>query len=188
MKKLWLMAVLTALVFSSCIFSLHPLYTEDTKLFREDLLGKWSQNEDDEEWLFERMKEDPKGYWLSHTQDGQTNRYEAYLVKLDDHLFLDLRQEMPDSAEEQLGSLAFFLPTHNFFKLEFENPNALKVNFFDGEHLEELFEQRRIRIRHEFVEDSYILTASSQELQKFFAKYADDEEAFSDYEQHLVRK
>jgi hypothetical protein len=188
MKKLMIAAGIMAISFSSCIFSLHPLYTEDTKLFREDILGKWWQKEDGQEWTFERMEQDPKGYRLTHVEDGKANQYDAYLIRLGDHLFLDLKPVMPQKAEEELGNLAFFLPTHNFFKIDITGKEQMTVRFFDGEHLDELFEQRRIRIKHEKVEESYVLTASSEELQKFFLKYAEDDKAFSEYEQQLVRK
>jgi len=50
----------------------------------------------------------------------------------------------------------------------------INLKFFDEEKLNELIDQNRIRIKYEkfgFDEDQYLLTATSEELQKFIKKY-----------------
>ena len=50
----------------------------------------------------------------------------------------------------------------------------MKIYFFDIEWLEQLFKQRKIRIKHEVMEeDIIVLTAPTAELQEFVRKYAE---------------
>jgi len=53
---------------------------------------------------------------------------------------------------------------------------------FNPDWLEKLFDENRIRISHENVGDQIVLTASTEELQKFIAKYSYDQEAYVDPE------
>ena len=70
-----------------------------------------------------------------------------------------------------------FIPTHAFLKFEWEN-DELVLYMFSYDRLQELFDQNRIRIRHQQFDDYLVITASTDELQKFIRKYADDEKAF----------
>ena len=49
---------------------------------------------------------------------------------------------------------------------------------FDLEKLNDLFESNLIRLRHENVDGTILITAQPKELQKFFDTYADDESVF----------
>lgn len=43
------------MVLNSCVYSLFPIYTDDTLVFKEELLGKWATGDDPDEYiLFER--------------------------------------------------------------------------------------------------------------------------------------
>jgi len=52
--------------------------------------------------------------------------------------------------------------------------------------LEKAIAKRKVKIRHQRLEDGIVLTASTEELQKFVLKYAD--EAFSDFSEFHRRK
>jgi hypothetical protein len=58
--------------------------------------------------------------------------------------------------------------------------------WYGEDWLEELFEQNRIRIKHETVTspgyDRQVLTASTDELQKFIRKYANDPKTVEEIE------
>jgi hypothetical protein len=69
------------------------------------------------------------------------------------------------------------LPVHIFARVEFVD-EGVEISFFDRDWLEELLEQNRIRIAHEKTPEYFVLTASTDELQKFVIKYSDVEEAF----------
>ncbi|GEM_PF-759465 len=64
MKKLKVFIVLGVLVFgmSSCVYSLFPIYTEDTLVFLPELVGKWRQDPDypNDVIIFEPMSDKKK--------------------------------------------------------------------------------------------------------------------------------
>jgi hypothetical protein len=66
-------------------------------------------------------------------------------------------------------------------KLDLEQ-DAIVLTEFDNERLIDLFASNRIRLAHEMInEDEYVvITASTDNLQKFVARYANDEDAFED--------
>jgi hypothetical protein len=60
-KKSKVIAALVMLIFlmSSCVYSLFPIYTEDTLVYLPELIGTWKMGEDPDDYiLFEKMKED----------------------------------------------------------------------------------------------------------------------------------
>ena len=64
--------------------------------------------------------------------------------------------------------------------------DSIMMYWYGDEWLNQLFEQNRIRIKHETVEsldyDRHVLTASTDELQKFIRKYANDPKTSDDIE------
>ena len=54
----------------------------------------------------------------------------------------------------------------------------MKISMFDPDFVGDLLEHQQIRIKHENTANGFVLTASSEELQKFAEKYADNKEAF----------
>lgn len=198
MKTRLLFSFLLIILASGCVSSLHPLYSSDTLVFRNEMLGTWVQSDGEGQWIFK--KEDPLGdsysyYTLNYTEkevnshkESQSN-YNVHLVKLNNYYFLDFELLLSDEEQEKLlGN--FFSPvlvTHKFAKIDIAS-GKLKLYLFDDDWLTDLFEKQKIRMKHEKMEDtSILLTASTAELQKFVTKYADDEQAFSD-ELVLIRK
>ncbi|MFN7120369.1 MAG: hypothetical protein ACK4TA_26520 [Saprospiraceae bacterium] len=188
MKTRWIVLILVAITLPGCIASLHPLYTKDTIAFRNELLGNWDEYESSGEWKFEKLTNSNElpGYALTHnsmglfSKESKSARYVARLVKLNEYYFLDITRWLSDEEQKILGDLSPVLPTHTFAKIEITK-NKLTLHFFDNEWLEQLFEQQKIRIKHETLEDDVIvLTASSAELQKFVLKYVNEEKAYID--------
>jgi hypothetical protein len=159
------------------------------------------------------MKEDDsKLYRLRCRSHNYTAVYMAGLVKFGDNYFLDVQMEetpisdeevarkkeadaSPDpkvakgsSAQNDVGFLAFNIPGHNFYKLAFKG-EKIYVYPFNNDYLEELFKQRKIRIKHEKVDSSLtVLTAATQELQDFFKKYGNDPKLFRDEDPSVLTK
>ncbi len=179
MKKLWLLSVL-ALLFSACLSSLHPIYTDNNKVVMNELEGEWLMN-DDSRWRFEKNPDAEKGYLLTHFDDEQAFLYEAFLVDLDGIYFLDLMPVPSEKMELEMGTLAYFIATHNFLKFEARTDGTMQVSAFDISFLSDLLEQDPTLIKHEKTGDgNIILTASTEELQKFLIHYADNEDAFDE--------
>jgi hypothetical protein len=203
-----MLAVLTVIfIVQSCIPSLHPIYTADKLVVLDQIPGKWvnSPNSDQkfqittdegalgqpETWDF--RKGEGKSYLLVHTDtDGRTAAFDVHIIKLGNHYFMDFYPTgLPEedkssvskyfdaSANENSFMAIHLLPVHTFAKLEVK-PETLKISMFDPDFLKNLLENRQIRIKHEKVDNGYVLTASPEELQKFAEKYADEKAAFLD--------
>ena len=173
MKNKWLIAVGMIFLLQACIPSIHPLYTADTLIFEEALVGNWSDGPD-RQWDFKRGTN--KNYQVIFTENGKPVQYDVHLVQLGNSYFLDfyLDENLNDNYITPL------IPSHSFAKVIWKE-DKMDIYFFDYEWLEKLFKQRKIRLKHEVADDNtIILTASSEELQKFVQKYAHEEAAFID--------
>lgn len=173
MKNKWLIVVGMIFLLQACIPSLHPLYTADTLVFEETFLGNWSDGPD-RQWNFERG--DNINYEVTYIDKGEAVRYEVHLVKLGTNYFLDFYFD--DEKSLPNSDIAPLIPSHSFAKVVWKQ-DEMSIAFFDYEWLEKLFKQRKIRLKHEVIDDeTIVLTASSEELQQFVQKYADEEDAY----------
>jgi hypothetical protein len=190
MKKISLLVlVLVIAALQSCtIFSLHPLYEEEDLLYESALIGLWQDKEDGDEFVaFERIEDNrylfrymeaPKGGNIPEITD--TVSFEAGLLKVGDHYFLDLYPYFTGDRDESYFLFRNFVPTHSFLKIEWKTDEII-LYMFEPDRMKKLFEQNRIRIKHEIINDDYIvITASTQDLQQFIKKYADDSAAFDE--------
>ena len=73
-------------------------------------------------------------------------------------------------------------------QLELVKDKAMILYFQNPDYIEQLLEERRIRIKHERLKESFVLTASTEELQKFVLKYMDDKQAFVESDVLLRKK
>ena len=170
-KLILALAVGIILLMQSCIPSLHPLYTKNQLVFDESILGLWSDGPD-QKWEF--VRGDGQNYNLTYTEKDKSVKYKVHLILLGDSYFLDfyLNENLDDNFITPL------IPSHSFAKIV-EEEGKLSIYFFDYEWLEKLFKQRKIRLKHEVIDDgTIVLTASTEELQKFVQKYAHEEAAF----------
>jgi hypothetical protein len=160
----------TALLIAGCLPSLHPLYDDKTLIFKEELVGKWM--EDDDLWQFTRAGD--KEYELRiHDDEEELGRFSAHLIEIKGMMFLDL---FPDS--EPLEDLDDFykihiLPVHTFMKVDQINPN-LQLRMIDYDKVKNMLENDPNVIKHEVVDDDRIvLTASTEELQRFVTEHVE---------------
>ena len=176
LKPKILIAVLLALLIQGCIPSIHPLYSNDTIEFRESLLGEWNE-EDGSTWSFEKGEDD--SYIMSFASEEEDNYYfRVYLVKLGKYYFFDFFRMKDKESAFELEAFAPLLPTHSFAKVTL-GEKQLKIHLLNEEWLKALFEQRKIRIKHEEMKEGYfVLTAPTDDLQKFVVKYAEEKDAF----------
>ncbi len=179
-RRIFLIALIAAFL-QSCIPSIHPLYTDDTLVFRQDLVGLFSDvnetwSEEGSEWVFKQSK-DGKGYDLTVKDGEATKQFDVHMVKLGQHYFLDFFSSSKETHESAIFALAPNFPAHTFAKIIFTD-KGFELRQFNPDWLEKLFKEKKIRLKHEVnSEGTVILTAPSRDLQKFVAKYADNEEA-----------
>lgn len=277
-KKTKIFATLLLLCFflSSCVYSLFPIYTDDTLVYLPEIVGKWQSGSDEEDYIlisqittegevilsgadtkptkknevtiskptikvtidegdyaiiegdtvrdqakiqayyekefdslisskemkanFKKLGEslnefgkrindlnkpqsytiDKKSYMMTVVDDGQFTEYGLHLVKIGDDIFMDLEAGQSDFNEKVFQSSAWF-PVHSFMKMDMDG-DQLKLTHFDLDKLNKLFKSNLIRLRHENVDGTILITAQPKELQKFLDKYSEDESVFDDPE------
>ncbi|MFC5625545.1 hypothetical protein [Algoriphagus winogradskyi] len=182
---------LLVVLLNSCVYSLFPIYTDDTLVYFPELLGRWEMN--DEDYVeFSNTSSGPNFFGSSESADlsknkeyaieimegGDLIKFKGHIAKIGNDLFLDLYPDDPYSAEG-LGSN--MIPVHTFAKLKFSDMQ-LYLTPFDLQKLNKLFESNLIRLRHENVDGTILITAQPKEIQKFIDKYSDDESVFEDTE------
>lgn len=185
MKKLPVILLSLFLLFAmnAClVVSIHPVGTDSQRLFDRDLIGKWAEGEG----FYEFQSMGDSLYALTiygpqslTEQQFDTLRFEVGLYEVGEFLFLDY---YPYDDEKRADFLFYqnYLPVHTFAKIEKKSANQFNLYYFDYERINKLFDQNRIRLRHEKVEDVTILTDGTEEIQRFLKKYAEDSEAFDD--------
>ncbi len=166
---------LTVIV-SGCITSVHPLFTEKDYIFRPELLGSWQNG--NETLVFSSA--DSTYYSVLNIDKKDTTKLVGHLGKLGGHYYLDMTINDDDKRINDLVGIYLF-PVHVFFKVSLKNDQLVMNSFaFSSEWLEKLIKEKRIRIKHEVENKQVLLTASTEDLQKFVTKYSDEQKAFDD--------
>ena len=192
-----LLFYLLAILVGGCVpvMSLHSLYTKEDIVFDEKLLGTWVDDPNNPEitWEFMRIDDPNNAYKLIFSdKDAQKGLFDAYLVKLKEHLFLDIYPSEPPWEQEDPNKLKwpfntlFLVPVHTFIKIDSLEPK-LKMRLTLEDEMKKLLEEDPNAVQHTFAEDKLVLTASTKELQAFVLKYANDKRLFAD-ETVLARK
>ena len=192
------------LVLNSCVVkSLFPFYTDSSIYPEKRCIGTWVDTENatwrilsfQEVILTDNKKNKPSeldndefdhynkyknGYVVYFEKDNTKSSFLAMPFKINDQLFLDF-SPIEDSEMEELKNDLYklhLIGTHTLAKVDFINNDKVDINWFSSEKLEELFEQDKIKIKHEKVgfSETVLLTASSEELEKFIKKYMDSKD------------
>ncbi len=198
-KAFFLIAILS-LVMSSCVYSLFPLYTKDTLVYKKEILGEWSYEGEARFRLESYLESTPNKGILDldnpEPRDSKVNQmaykltvyeshgssnldtlsYKAHLVEIDGELFLN---QIPLKEYSKVDLYDNYLAVNTFTKVEVSE-NKLRLIPFDLEKLNRLFDSNLIRLRHENVNGAILITARPEELQKFIARYAKDESVFDE--------
>lgn len=189
MKKIILTsAFFSLLIFlSSCLTTIHPIFTEKDIVFKEELIGNWSLKEDKlriTPLAKEKGIELPgkiatikdKGYLL----DIDGDRSIGFLARIGNHLYFDfypLLSEVQQDFDEFF--MAHLIRRHSVYRVNLKNKDSFELTMLDAEFLENLIKQNKFRIKHETdSEGSIIITASTEELQQYIIKYGDEPGAY----------
>ncbi len=125
-------------------------------------------------------------------KEGRKGSFAACLVKLQDKLFLDVMPDRFPSGEQDPEQMRlvynafFFMPVHSFVRVS-SIGDQLRLRLTDDEGFKKLLEAEPKVVKYDVIDDRPVLTASTEELQAFVAKYADDERLFPS-EVTLTRK
>jgi len=197
-KVITLIFVLTAL--SSCLVSsLHPFYKAKDKIYDPVMEGAWIDS-DSSIWIIEpnlvstgfmEPRERDGTYKITFYEDeDEISVLTGTLFRLNGVDYVDF---VPDINEEHFTSdlISYHhVPVHTLARVQYSRKSIL-LYWYGDEWLNELFEENRIRIAHETVQnhdyDRQVLTASTDELQKFIKKYANDPKTSEEIQQIFDR-
>lgn len=164
-----------AVLVAGCVPSLHPLFTEEDLVYDPALVGTWAEEEGEDIWIF--RKSGDNAYDLIYSQKGVPARFDAHLVRIEEFLFLDTYPGEPDIKNDFY--VVHLVPAHTLSRIWIEG-DILRYAMLNLGWLKRMITEKKVDIAHERVDKEIVLTASTKELQEFFFKYAEDEEAFPD--------
>ena len=196
MKKQTLVVFTTLLLLTSCVVkSLEPFYTKKSISYDERLIGEWTDAAKGH-WKIQSIKEEiekdsikevenllyevyKKSYYLIRTYKEKETEYIVTPFQVKGNTFLDF---YPIDNQERIDNLLekHTIFTHSLVKYELDKDGNLSIKWLDEDKIEDLFEQKKIKIQHHKIgltKDKYLLTASSEDLERFIEKYisSDDE-------------
>lgn len=195
MKLKNLLLIFSFLILNSCIVkSLQPFYINESIEYQNELIGEWT-DQNQGTWnvisfkeVFEKdnpdkskvSKEDleaynkyKKGYFVEYVKKENEVLFIAMPFKIEENVFIDF---IPFHYEdENINSLAaqHLLKTHSVAKLEISDKTNIHLKWLDEDKLGALYNNNQIQLKHEIIglDESFVLTASSEELYRFLKKY-----------------
>lgn len=197
-KLIILILAMTAM--SSCLVSsLHPFFKAKDKFFDTTMVGYWIDG-DSCIWTilpnmvaagFMEPEKHDSSYVITYYEDEE--KYAALtgtLFRLNDVDYVDF---IPDPNEDHCTSdmtTYHHVPVHTLARVQY-NKDSILLYWYADEWLNELLEQNRIRIQNETIpgydSDRHVLTAPTDELQKFIRKYANDPKTTEEIERIFTR-
>jgi len=198
MKKIILVSSLLfmTLLLGSCLTTLHPIFTEKDLVSDPRLNGKWSNKEDgstasyrpaqisDVKSFSTSMQRNVSKIYMLDERDAQgllKSKQYAFMVRLGKYYYMDFYPaglKHADNVEKFFA--AHYIPMHSIYRIRFKDDHSFEIQQLDAGYLENLIKNKKIRIRHEVTEDgNYVITAPTEELQKYIIKYSEVPEAYS---------
>jgi hypothetical protein len=198
MKKITLTTVFALLLIflSSCLKTLHPIFTEQDIVYEPTLIGKWNtENQgnkgfavitnlgtDNSIALPEKISTiKQKGYLVSYqNEDGSTEEYIAFLARIGKHLYFDYypADKKNDKRIDEFFRV-HFVKMHTSYLVNISKDGSFELSQLDESYVTKLIDEKKIRISHETdADDNTIITASTKELQQYLLKYGDEPSAY----------
>lgn len=189
MKRTNVVVIILAIVcLQGCIVkSVHQFYKESDVIYRKELEGNWT-DQDGNGWQIHQNPFKQNAYELHYSKNGREVSLIGHLFKLNGNQYFDMMPTEDNSEDIPVFDL-HIVPTHSIARVATLNDHEVSIKWFNEEWLRKMFVENRIKISHELVMDEnpqstddgfYLLTASTEELQKFVIKYGDDEDAYDD--------
>lgn len=158
--------------------SVNQLYLKKDLIVDPELIGTWGNPNNLEGTRLIFTQADSSSYSMAYYESRQESgepvsfaEFRAHLIRLGDNLFLDIYPRIPPDLNQFY--MVHFAPTHSFMRIDIAG-DTLKIGLFDYDWLNKNLESGKIKIDHIYREGQIVLTASTEELQKFAAKYADE--------------
>ncbi len=202
MKKLFFTTcmLLVTFIFSGCLTTLYPIFTENDIVFKPALLGKWKTKTKDSTDNYiaitalgiENNTSLPgnissiknKGYLITAlNKDGSAKtKFIAFLATIGDRLYFDY---YPVETDDGKKIDAFYrqntVKMHTPYKVDLFANGGFQLSQLKADYLTNLIKEKKIRIKHETDVDNgevSTITASTAELQQYIIKYGNDPAAY----------
>lgn len=161
-------ASLTLLVFGCGVGSVAPLVSDRTTHYDPRLLGTWRDSSGPASAVVTLLGADH--YSLAYTdEDGKLDRFKAVLGRVGGIEILDVEPEEPELNASDLYK-AFLLPLHGALFID-SIGSKLRFRLLESDSLARYLERRPHDIDHLLRDDFVVLTASTDELQRFLPDF-----------------
>ena len=106
-------------------------------------------------------------------------------IRLNNQLFMNCMPITGTYTTHEGGSedldISGSMRSYTIAKVQWQNTNTLRLDFIDGDFLYEQIKAGRMKIKNERDElyDTFLITASTKELQQFLEKYGNDSRFFN---------
>ena len=207
MTKLIFLLFIPIMIMQSCITSLQPLVTKNTAVIDSRLTGTWNSDGQDytiqkafESNFYKEHKKDltgpsfkrdsilfSKSYVIHYIKNKIEYDLYGSMIQLNGEYFMnftnaDLKE---DDSSSTIGEMEVcptcLLESYTIARIRFSNSNTMKLDFIDGDFLYKQINAGRMKLKHETDElyDTFLITASTNELQQFILKYGKDDRFFN---------
>jgi len=198
MKRLYYIStsLLLIIILTGCLTTLFPIFNVSDVFFNSTLIGSWKCKEDNKERFIEfkkipddRKKElteeinkiSDKGYLVSRMDSTGSvlSQCFVFLARIGKNYYLDFYPaELPSQKSVNSFYKDHFIKVHASYRIDFKDKDHFDMKRLDGDFLDKLISSNKINIRHEVVDGNIVITAPTDELQKFIIQYSDNPKAF----------
>lgn len=190
-----ILILLLGLSMCGCVpqLSIYPLWDKEHLASESALVGTWV-NEDGTEFI-QFKEEDQRRYLVVYSatdeKESSQSSYIARMVRLEGALFLDFEPEQNALEGRLKPELYLPLVSAHFFARAGVQGDELRLAVLDDEAFLNKITNDRFDIRYERPNpgnDDHILSAKTEEIQKFFSMYATDRDLWEESTFHRVVK
>lgn len=163
---------------SGCVLTLNSLFTSQDVTYDPALVGVWQAT--DATWTIKPFDQKGGRYQLQTVMKDQPNqRWYATLGTIGTNRFLELLPQRPNEIHPKAFYGGHFIELRSFWKVALAG-DTLTLTSMSTQWLDAMLKQNNVSVKYERRDNGgmLFLTASTEELQDFVAKYADDPGAF----------
>lgn len=167
------------LLLAACIPSVHPYYRPGDLVADPALVGHWRNVQETswDDWTF-AVRDDSSYAVTIADSEGKSGRLIGHLFELGGQRYLDLIPEDCDFAPTQHELIAFALfPGHLLVKADMA-AGGVTLTFFNWDWLKTCLAENPDALPHRAENDSILLTADTEALQRFVLAHSDNGELF----------
>ena len=163
-------------VFSSDFYKKNKRELEKS---RKENSGQLSEKDKKDSILFSRS------YIVKYTKNKIEYLLFGSMIKLNGQLFMNFTpvDMISSDTTSTITEINFDnrLNSYTIARVQFNNVNTMKLDFIDGGYLYDQIKAGRMKIKNETEElyDTFLITASTRDLQQFLEKYGNDSRFFN---------